>query len=186
MEIKSNSWIAIYYRWMFNDKLPNDFCTLFWNTLLSLCSLPLTIPAYLTSFAFGNEVWNDRNLLGKMFHGFLTYFGFIVAYFIGLATWDNVFGSTWKTWDFWSILGVALVGFIGVALVVILVILSVVGICAGVYYSTRYLFNKKIVYKTKYDNGNEYDNFYYEPKKFKIAILWNTIRNKYCTKITWK
>ena len=181
--------ISNYYKWLFRD-LPNDFCTLWWNTLASLPLLPFLIPAYLVSFIFGRyDVWLDRNLLGKAFRGVLTYFLTVVALFFGLASFEKVFGQAWRTWDFWPVLGAAVVGFIGIAVFVIVVIGGIVGICAGIswlFTTIRNSFRTKITRNVVDEDGHEYSRTYYEPKELKVVVLWNTLRQKYCKKITWE
>lgn len=188
MTIKSNSLIAYYYKWMFRGDLANDFCTLFWNTLFSFLLLPLTLPAFIASLVFGHDIW-DRNLLSKSFRGLLTYFGLFFAFCFGIGAFQEVFGNVWTTWGFWKIMGASLLGLVGLVLTIVLVIGSIAGICAGAYYSymgIKKSLSKKVVYKTYGENGKEYEDHYYEPKEYKVVVVWNTIRNKYCTKITWK
>lgn len=188
MTIKSNSLIAYYYKWMFRGDLANDFCSLFWNTLFSILLLPLTFPAFLASLIFGHDVW-DRKLLDKAFRGLLTYFALFLAFCFGLGTFEKVFGNAWRTWGFWEVLGAGFIGFIGLAVTIILIVLSIGGIIAfGMWIGVKVkqLFQKKVVYKTRTENGQTYEQHFYTPREFKLVAMWNAIRNKYCTKIDWK
>jgi hypothetical protein len=173
---------------MFRGALASDFCTLFWNILFSVLSLPLTIPAFLASLVFGEDVWN-RNLLDKSFRGLLTYFGLFIGICLGLAAFEEFFGDIWHTWGFWPVIGAALIGIISIIILMIGFILGVAGVCAVFYYGDRWIrrqFQEKKTIEFTDEDGSKYNDTYYEDKPIGIVVLWNTIRNKYCTKITWK
>lgn len=189
MSFKENSLIAFYYKWMFCGRLPNNLCVFFWNSLLSILLLPLTFPYFLFSLISERRLWRNSGLFDKAAYGLLTYLGVFLAFCFGLGSFEKVFGPIWRLWGFWPVMGAAVLGLSGLILAFATFILAIVGICAGVFYSVEFIkniFRKKVTIKTVSELGIEYVEHYYEPKVLKIVILWNAIRNKYCTKIEWK
>ncbi len=67
MELKENSFLARYYKFMFNGGLPKDFCTLFWNTLIATFLLPIAIPAIIAK----SEFWDRNPLILKFLIGLI-------------------------------------------------------------------------------------------------------------------
>jgi hypothetical protein len=178
MELKSNSFIAHYYRFMFNDKLPKDFCTLFWNTLISIILFPVAISAAIPLWKYEN--WDDRKLISKFIHGLFIWIGSFIFSLFGYAI--LIFFKL-KFINYFPFLLQYITGLVALVLL-IGIIISIAFLIGLIIQFIRDIISeiKERRYVQKYgDNLNPQVN-----KTSNIKIMWGTIRNKYCTKIDWK
>ena len=182
MNFNTNSFLARYYRWMFRGTLPNDFCTLFWNTLLSVIFLPMTCLVYPVDLLFRTDKW-ESSLAGKVVIGMIWWVLFFLLPAMGLAVLDEYLPSIgWKTWNIWLALAVG-----WLAILIFGLILVLIGaIIFGSFYGLSHLHSTiKEDRRLLRELQGEVDiNGVSQPSKLRIIL--DTIRNKYCTKITWK
>lgn len=173
MTIQTTSFIAKYYRWMFRGELPNNFCTLFWNTLFSVIFLPCTIIVFPVAMLFDEYIWHWSSLSAKIFRGVAYWLLFFLLPVFGLVIIDKYVTHAWKDWNFYLAMAVGWLAIVVFLLIGALVILSIVGIVIGI----RSLADR-------YNQNKEIKQLISEPSK--LTVMWDTVRNKYCTKITWK
>ncbi len=169
MELKENSFLAKYYRFMF-DNLPKDFCTLFWNILFATIFFPLTIAYY--PFA---ESWNKnafplvvRAIFGAIVWMFATLLGVLGAVQLEKLGWEGFIKLS-----FFLVVPIGLV-------FIILAFAIIIAIAVGTGYGISKVWKAAFPKKEK-----NYEDEVTTPLS-KLSIIWSTIRNKYCTKIDWK
>lgn len=73
--------LARYYKWMFNGKLSQDFCTLFWNMLFSVLLLPFILVAAFPLWS--DSCWKETTLAGKFFRSIGLYLAGIFMSAVG-------------------------------------------------------------------------------------------------------
>lgn len=177
MTLDPNSLLGRYYRWMFRGKLPNDFCTLFWNMLLGVLFLPITFIVWPVSLLFRSDGWNAPLAARVLFIGPFYWILFFTIPTIGLSALKQNFGIDLFGANFWVAMAVGWLAGLAVGLAIVLGFGSIVLIAYGFYCtSEQYKEDRRLLRELQGDNV--------EPPK--LRVLWDTIRNKYCTKIEWK
>ena len=167
MEINKNSFLARYYMFMF-DSLPDNFCILFWNTLISIILLPFTLMYRTVS---GQYDWDMNPLILKTIYGIGIWIAFLLLGILGAGIIQKI---GWIDFLKMSIFLIIPLGFVAACIFFAICI----GIMVGMFYSIEKGW-KKLKENKNYDP-------YKEEVPSKFSVIWNTIRNKYCTKINWK
>lgn len=156
MTLNKNNYFARYYNWIYYD-YPNDLCSFFWGSVLSILLVPLIATG--TFIARSTEEYSsyfERCLLAFVLYGYLT-----LSCYLG----NSLFAITGYEFIYWwsILLGGLLIGNVFIL---------------GIAYLT-YLWSKKPV--KIYHQPSKFENFIDDVKDWIGAI-----RGKYCTKITWK
>src|SRR6478609_476468 len=89
MEINKNSFLARYYMFMFNNNLPKDFCTLFWNTPLSIILIPLAIPYRIDKNEWFNSSLTLKTIFGTVWWVLILFIGSIGGMIIENLGWTG-------------------------------------------------------------------------------------------------
>lgn len=177
MELSENSFVAKYYKWIFHNVLPMDFCTLFWNTLFSIAFFPVII---ITRLPLWGNTWYGQTLISRIGWGLLQWASSMVIAVFGLA----ILHDSWLHWTWVKTMNPILGFFLGLAtvIVIILAIVSVVAIVVLLIEGGKWIY-----YKLDNRTSEKKVKLVQTPaREAHVAIIYNTIRNKYCTKITWK
>lgn len=176
MNINKNNLFARYYNWIYGE-LPQDVCSFFWGTVLSIVLSLIFVPGR----TFTNNYDGTANLVAR---GMIFWMVSIVSLLVGFIPWivggkDGVLYLWVNDLPNWLQLLVFLVtGAIEIAIIV--------GIILGIIellerrQQRKYL---KLIKKMK-ETGYQYE----EPVSFwnNVGNFIGAIRGKYCTKITWK
>jgi len=168
MNLRMDSLLGRFYYFMFG-KLPNDFCTLFWNTLISVIVFPIVI----ITKPF-EEIWNSslslRVVLGILFWMLAILFSAMGLSMLKVLGWKNVMNLS-------LLLAIPLgLSFVAVAAIIILGILGGIG---AIVSSIGDWFQNRKYYRMV--------NRIQKPQEpSKLVTIWATIKGKYCTKIDWK
>lgn len=176
MNLSYNSFLARYYRWAIDDKLPPDICTLFWHMLFSVLTLPVSLPGYIPLFR--SECWDYETIFGKVWGGVKLWIAFFLFGALGAAAINK---QWWPGILDLPLLLACLIGFLLITTLGITLIALVATIC--------WALNE--LYKTLKRRWEKKDKFYddipeIEPPPSWIKQTWAAIRGKYCTKITWR
>lgn len=146
-----------YYNWMYNE-LPNDICSFFWGTILSVIFFVLYIPGRLLPIKPMEKLIVLKGIIFWFLATFLTMIGWSVT----IEAMNNLF-FLMDIWKYFLIgLGI-MAGAIGVFLLAF-------SIAFGTVYGIYYTYN---VVKGARPTTVMRDT-------------WNAIRGKYCTKIYYK
>jgi len=149
---------------MFDD-LPKDFCTLFWNTLIATIFLPITI------IGFWIPEWNKKFMVIKILYGVLFWILSLYIMMLGDLILEKLGWINIKEMSMFLLLPLG-------AVTGIMIITMIFGIGGGCVYLGQNIYDKI--------QEKRYGIPFSEKKPSKLSIIWNTIRNKYCTKINWK
>jgi hypothetical protein len=179
MIIGKTSFIGKYYKWMYNE-LPSDFCTLFWKSLISLLFLPLAFPLYF--FPDQKANWNNSPIFWKAVGGMLIWLILFLIFLFGFAVLESYYTTeVLLTWSDFKLITLSFLIGILVSGIVIGGIIGIIFLIMGIrelYFFLKYRVTQREV------NVDKYGYVITEPSQ--VVVMWSTIRNKYCTKITWK
>src|SRR5258705_3952614 len=96
--LKANSFIGRFYKFMFDDTLPETTCQLYRNTILSILLLPMAISA---AFPLRkDESWDQKTLIGKWFNGCIIWISSILIAALGLGVLNELHFTFWKELPF--------------------------------------------------------------------------------------
>lgn len=170
-------------------ELPKSICPLFWRTLFSLISLPVTYPTHIwNAFIEPNyDGWQTDNKL-TLFFGFSIHLMIIIAgVIVGTEFIEPQFSVQWLTWEdpfalgYIKVIVTGIVTLLSIVLVVILIITIGMSIAELVKLGWRAITESKLEEVTD-GNGNLKDIEYKEKPMVK---LYKSIKGKYCLKIDW-
>lgn len=177
---KANSFLGRYYKFIFNGVLPETTCDLYRNILFSIIFFPLFIISAVPLWA--DENWENKSLFRKTFNGFLLWFGAFVAGLLGLAILYKAGFIFWNNFPLVPALLVGLITFVIVFGGVILTIVGLIWLGMVTYEKTsEYFNNKKWERRAAAVNAPQA-----EKKPSKVQVIIDTLKNKYCSKITWE
>jgi hypothetical protein len=170
-------------------ELPKSLCSLFWRTLFSLVSLPIT---YLTHVwnAFIKPNYNDfqYNNKSNLFIGAVIHGVILIAGAVGGTEFiEPQLSVQWLTWEDPFVLGYVKIMFtgIGVILTTMLFIIIIVGIIVGIVELVKLGWNAitESEQEEVIDENNQVIDYEYKEKP--LVKLYKSIKGKYCPKIDW-
>lgn len=181
MDLQSKSLLGQFYKFMFDDSLPENSCILIKNMFFAVILFPIAIIGSLPLWS--EECWDYRSLFMKTLNGALVWVATIFFSVVGLAFVTKCGFEFWKDWPLFF---VAILGLIGMAIFIIGVILAF-AIIIGSIELCKYGINKY----QKYSNSKRVDKLideedYTPVEPSKLMIILNTIKDKTCIKINWK
>lgn len=175
-------WSSYCNGWDYNR--PKTLCPLFWRTLFTIITLPLTYIAHVFNiFTSKEDFWDETSRGLKLHMGTASLLHLLIMLFGGIFLkdiidkglgwdWIRIADPIWVTYPKLLIAGILV--FIGV----ILAFGIIIGVCYGIWYLGKLAYDK-------YQDGkpDSIDSVESEPSL--ITTAYKSIKDKYCPIIDW-